>query len=196
MTQIKSDFMAKTFENVLTQEETNSFINYCNNTNRWREIPNNFWDKRTIHYSVVKNDNPILGEVLEKTIKIIQKKMIEEYKLSDIPYPDTLDVVRWFPGMEQQPHCDDMSDNEHQHQHFSHRYFGCVIYLNDNYTGGKTYYPEHNITISPKPGMAAIHLGDCNHRHGVTKVENNVRYTIASFWGFDKNRAIREITWE
>jgi hypothetical protein len=28
----------------------------------------------------------------------------------------------------------------------------------------------------------AVHPGDPEHLHGVTKVENGMRYTLASFW--------------
>jgi hypothetical protein len=188
------NFLAKTFDNILTQSEIDNFLNYCYTTDKWAEIPNNFWDKRTIDFSIIKSDNPSLAEILEKAVKNIQSKLVENYNIPDVPCADTISIVRWFPGMKQTPHCDDMSDSK-DHSKFSHRYFGCVIYLNNNYTGGETYYPKHNVVISPKPGMAAVHLGDCNHRHGVTQVEKNIRYTIASFWGFDKNKAIKTIDW-
>ena len=95
--------------------------------------------------------------------------------------------------MNQPPHCDDMSDSKKENKNFNHRYFGCVIYLNDDYIGGETFYPDHNFKIVPKSGTLAIHLGDCNHRHGVTEVKENTRYTIASFWSFDKMRAIQDV---
>lgn len=189
MTQIKNNFIAKSFDNFLNEEEVNIYLQYCSITNKWANIPNSFWDKRVINFNIIKTENLILRKIILKTINNIQQKMIEEYNLTEVPYPDTLDIVRWFPGMEQTPHCDDMSDSDSKQQ-FKHRYFGCIIYLNDDYGGGYTYYPEHNFSIKPKSGKLAIHLGDCNHRHGVTKILNKTRYTIASFWGFNKNKTI------
>jgi hypothetical protein len=192
-----NNFIAKTFDNILEQEDVDQLISYCNTTDKWRVIAEHwFWHNRTINYLVINEENKNLGSILEKIIKKTQKLLIEEYKLEDPIYADTLDLVRWFPGMKQEPHCDDMSDNKDVHSAFQHRYFGCVLYLNENYVGGHTYYPQHNFSIKPKTGTLAVHLGDCNHRHGVTKIENNIRYTVASFWTFDKTRAIQNINWE
>lgn len=186
-------FQAKTFNNFISQEETQKLLNFCKKTDLWREIPNSFWDKRTINYNNLDGD---IKQIIEKAIINLQKILYENYELTQPPYPDTLDVVRWYEGMSQNPHCDDMSDNTESKINFGHRYFGCVIYLNDDYSGGKTYYPEHNFEIKPESGKLAIHLGDCNHRHGVTPIVGNTRYTIASFWTFDKNKAIKNINYK
>jgi hypothetical protein len=34
--------------------------------------------------------------------------------------------------------------------------------------------------------MLAMHKGTPDYMHGVTKIENSIRYTIASFWTFEK----------
>jgi hypothetical protein len=180
-------FQAKTINDFLNKEQCEVLLNFVKTTNSWRRIDGDFWDNRTINYF----DTPVeIKEILQDSILRLQSFMQTEYSLSRPIYPDTMDLVRWFDGMSQHPHCDDMSDNEKEHSRFSSRYIGCVIYLNDDYEGGKTYYPSHNFEVTPKSGMAAIHLGDCNHRHGVTKVIGNTRYTAASFWGFDKSKAI------
>jgi hypothetical protein len=38
--------------------------------------------------------------------------------------------------------------------------------------------------ITPEMGKLAVHPGDVDHLHGVTKIEENVRYTIAFFWKY------------
>jgi hypothetical protein len=189
-----NNFLTKTFDNFLTKEEIYLILNYVKKTENWRKIDSNtFWNNRTINLSVIEDNN--IFKIIQNIIFKLQKIIIDNYDTPSIPYPDTVDLVRWFPEMKQDPHCDDMSDHENEKSNFQHRYFGSVICLNDDYIGGKTYYPEHNFEITPKAGTLVIHLGDCNHRHGVTKVENAIRYTLASFWTFDKDRALKCINW-
>lgn len=185
-------FAAKTFDEVLSLEECDKILNYAKTTDAWESVSNNFWDKRTIYYHNLPDD---LKAILKPKYEGIQKLFRQEYCLDASLYPDTITLVRWFPGMEQPPHCDDMSDSKEEHPKFKNRFIGSIVYLNDDFTGGETYYPQHNFKITPKRGTLAVHLGDNNHRHGVTKVEGNVRYTIASFWSFDPKTAVAGIDW-
>ena len=186
-------FSAKTFNAILSPEECSYILDFCKSASSWRSIPDSFWHDRTIDYSALE-DVKIKKIISDKFIKI-QKLLRDEYSLDSNVYPDNIALVRWLPGMEQSPHCDDMSDSERDHSLFKNRFFGAILYLNDDFTGGETFYPDHDFKVVPKQGMLAVHLGDCNHRHGVTKVENSTRYTIASFWSFDKNTATRNIDW-
>jgi hypothetical protein len=193
MINIINKFSAKTFSEVLSLEESSCLLDFCKNASSWRSIPDSFWHDRTINYLALQ-DEKIKKIISEKFVKI-QKIIKDAYSLNSNVYPDTIDIVRWLPGMEQSPHCDDMSNNEKEHSRFKNRFFGAIVYLNDDFAGGETFYPDHDFKITPETGMLAVHLGDCNHRHGVTKVQNFTRYTIASFWSFDKNSAVREINW-
>lgn len=186
-------FSAKTFNAILLPEECSYILDFCKSTSSWRSIPDSFWHDRTINYLTLQ-DEKIKKIISEKFVKI-QKIIKDAYSLDFNVYTDTIDIVRWLPGMEQSPHCDDMSDSEEHHQRHKNRFFGAVLYLNDDFAGGETFYPDHDFKVVPKQGMLAVHLGDCNHRHGVTKVENSTRYTIASFWSFDKNTATPNIDW-
>lgn len=189
---MNNTFNAKTFDNFLSISECESLINYASSTEMWKESetkthPYDFWSGRTINYK--KIIDPEYKNIFKSLMINIQKTIISEYNISEI-YPDTIDLVRWFEGMEQVPHCDDMSNNNEEVKKFGHRVFGCVLYLNDDYEGGKTYYPNFDIEITPKMGKLAVHPGDCVHLHGVTPIKNSTRYTVASFWTLDKNRSI------
>jgi hypothetical protein len=70
---------------------------------------------------------------------------------------------------------------------FSYREFGSIVYLNDNYSGGHTYYPNYNFDIKPEAGKLAVHPGDPEHLHGVSKIEGTTRYTLAAFWSRNKD---------
>lgn len=176
-------FNAKISENFLNKQECEMLIDYANKSNRWTGGGSDFWADRVFPPALFDKDSVEL--VLFKNIyKRIQDFIKKEYNLEKIE-ADEMSIVRWFPGTEQPPHCDDMSNTDIQG--FSHRNFGVIVYLNDDYQGGQTYYPQHSFYVEPKQGKIAVHPGDSDHLHGVTKIEKNIRYTIASFWSKDKD---------
>jgi hypothetical protein len=75
------------------------------------------------------------------------EKIKNFYNIKDPIYADLIQIVRWFPGMEQPPHADDMTNTDVKG--FEERAFGSIIYLNDNYSGGHTFYPNFNFEIIP-----------------------------------------------
>ena len=190
---MKNKFDAKVIDGFVGKKDCEIILNFAKETNLWESIPNNFWDGRTINYTKLPIE---IKNIFHSIMVRMQSTLHNEYNLEEKIYPDTIDLVRWFDGMKQTPHCDNMSDHGpdgSEFHRFGHRYFGCVIYINEDYEGGKTYYPDHNFEITPKIGRLAIHLGDCNHRHGVTEVKKNIRYTVASFWSFDKIKAVKDV---
>lgn len=178
-------FNAVTKENFIAKEDCDYLIKVVTDLDSWESGGAGFWENRVLnYYTILKHDKKAAEIMLDANIRcgnIIRNN----YAIPEI-YSDTLQIVRWFPGMEQPPHADDMTDTDIHG--FEHRAFGSIIYLNQEYNGGNTYYPKHDIKITPKTGMLAIHPGDPEHLHGVTKIEDDMRYTIASFWTPLKNK--------
>jgi 2OG-Fe(II) oxygenase superfamily len=178
-------FNAITKDNFIAKEDCEYLINFANKLDAWENGGTGFWEGRVLnYYTVLKHDKKAADILIDANIRcgnIIRNN----YHVSEI-YSDTLQIVRWFPGMEQPPHADDMTNTDILG--FEHRAFGSIIYLNDDYQGGNTYYPNYDIRITPKSGTLAIHPGDPEHLHGVTKIEDGMRYTIASFWTPFKNK--------
>lgn len=173
-------------DNFLSQEDCDYLIKAANGSNMWEGGGHEFWDDRVINYETMMWHDKHASSIMLKANASCSKIIKEKYNL-DIPiYSDVFQIVRWFPGMEQSPHADNMSNtNVTGHEH---RLFGAIIYLNENYKGGHTYYPNFDLEIIPKSGSLAIHPADPEHLHGVTQVENLIRYTLASFWTFDKSK--------
>lgn len=169
-------------EDFLSLEETNFLLLMAKESIDWDKRNHYFWDDRVISLDKLKAQCPESVNYLVKEIYLRLKNLIKEsYKVDNV-FADTLDLVRWFDGLEQSPHVDEIPH--------AHRKWGSVLYLNNDYEGGQTFYPNFNLSVSPKPGMAVVHLGDQEHLHGVTKIKGNTRYTIASFWGIDPNKTI------
>lgn len=176
-------FNAKVLENFLSKEECSILLDYAKSSNSWMSGGSDFWSDRVLPPVLFDKDGieiKLFRDVYNKIKLFIQ----EQYNVNNVE-ADEMSIVRWFPGMEQPPHCDDMSNTDIKG--FDHRDFGVIIYLNDDYDGGKTYYPQYDFYVTPKQGQIAVHPGDSNHLHGVTKIDGNIRYTIASFWSKDKD---------
>jgi len=177
---------AKVIENFMSEEDCKYLIATAISSDLWESGGSEFWDNRVInYYSMLKFDRDAALIMLDANIRCSQK-IKEAYNLEENIYSDTLQVIRWFPGMEQQPHADDMSNTDIAG--FSHRDFGSIVYLNNDYNGGHTYYPNFDFEVIPRSGSLALHPGDPEHLHGVTKIENGMRYTIASFWTKEKGK--------
>lgn len=170
---------AITKDNFIEKENCEYLINFATQFEQWEGGGAGFWDNRVLNYhTVLKHDKKAAEILLDANVRC-GNVIKNNYHLSEI-YSDTLQIVRWFPGLEQQPHCDDMTNTTITG--LEHRAFGSIIYLNSDYQGGETYYPNFNYKITPQVGTLAIHPGDPEHLHGVTKIEGGMRYTVASFW--------------
>ncbi len=147
-----------------------------------------FWNNRIMNHNKMTKDIAILLEGINNDVN----KVIQSIDIMKTPvYPDTLQIVRWFTGLELPPHA----DREHpdgRPNPFPWRDFATVIYLNDDYAGGEIYWPNQNISHLPKTGDLAIFPGTREFLHGVRKVTEGTRYTIGSFFTYDIRYKLRE----
>ena len=104
-------------------------------------------------------------------------------KTSDqIVYPEMIAINEWPIGGIQDPHLDTYSNQEMTHgtsPDKPSREWTCILYLNDNYKGGRTYVPDGEV-YEPKQGSGLLFQG-IYIPHGVEKVRRHPRHTI-SFW--------------
>jgi hypothetical protein len=178
-------FKAKVVDNFLSAEDCEYLINVLKDVEPWQSGGSDFWDNRTFNVvDIYNNIDTKAGQILYSLKLKIGQAIKDLYNEENI-YPDVMQMIRWFPGMEQPPHADDMTNSE-GNDWFYHRHYGVILYLNDDYDGGHTFYPQHNFEIVPKAGTLAIHPGDPEHLHGVTEIKNSIRYTVASFWTREK----------
>lgn len=114
----------------------------------------------TILSSVVNNIDDALRPFYDKIQNILTK--IEGPNL----YVNVSEIVKWSPD----------SSKMNQHLDREEDLFGVIIYLNDNFIGGKTYF-ENGIMISPKKGSILLFTGN-KIKHGVTPTINGDRLTL------------------
>ena len=57
-----------------------------------------------------------------------------------------------------------------------------VLKLNDDFTGGGTWFPKYKVLSNPgKVGVATLHPGQVTHLHGARPIDSGKRYVAVSF---------------
>jgi hypothetical protein len=82
---------------------------------------------------------------------------------------DNCEIVEWPTNSYHPSHYDSIND-----------IFSCVIYLNDNFDGGETYFSDSKI-IKPKKG-SCLTFSNSKYKHSVNKINNGIRYTLSSWF--------------
>lgn len=163
-------------ENWLPTIEFEKYLKFSKETENWgNRIPNDVWSGRIIYQNGTQNFDYLKG---------VENKIKSDFELTDNIYPDYLGLVKWELGDVQLPHADGEEPN--QNHLFLWRNFGCVFYLNDNYEGGEIYFPNQSLSLKPKPNTLVFFPGTLEYLHGVNPITKGIRYTLTSFWTFDK----------
>lgn len=146
-------------ENFLSHDECDTLINL---------IETNYSD--TFNYESNKTTPlPLIHHI--DAVKFLDSRLlnlINSIRKSNY-YISNSEVVKWHPGISE------MS----LHYDFHYDIWSAIIYLNDDYFGGKTIF-ENGIQVKPKKGSLVLFTGS-KIKHGVTKVLNGDRYTVA-YW--------------
>ena len=113
-------------------------------------------------------------------------------KTSDqIVYPEMVGINEWPIGGVQEPHLDTYSNQQFEagtHEDHPAREWTCILYLNYNFRGGRTYIPDGEI-FEPETGAGLLFQG-IYIPHGVQKVRRHPRHTISMWFTTDINRAM------
>jgi hypothetical protein len=172
-------------ENFLSEAELGFLLNYSQNS---QELYNShkssceFWDKRCIYFHSIP-DSQVQDLLFEKSIEmrnIIQDRSIISTNLY-VEYPQ---FVKWEPGWELTPHCDNCEPDGITPNATPWRSHGGVIYLNDDFEGGEIFYPKLDLEIRPKPRMMVIHPAGVDYLHGIKKITEGTRHTISVFFTY------------
>ena len=84
---------------------------------------------------------------------------------------DFCEIAKRPPGTGHPTHIDDVVDRT---------VFASITYLNDNFTGGETYFVD-DLAVIPKTGRTLYFDGQC-YAHGVHTVNDSDRYTLAIWY--------------
>ena len=118
----------------------------------------------------IRNIFPIAPSIKDKSINfLINKLQITAANFNS--QIDWFQIVKWPPSIGQKLHFDTQS---------SRTTLSSIIYLNNDFEGGETYFEDGTI-FKPKPGRALYFDGNY-HKHGVKPISKGTRYTVATWY--------------
>ena len=175
--------------NVLSPEQCRALIE-CFERNRdacaTRE-GDPFWSGRFIWQDALPALEVDAIRIMQQA-RFLAQTLLNQAVLPQRPiYSDTAQLVRWHEGHELTPHADNIEPDGTPNS-TPHRSFSSLIYLNDDYEGGETYFPGHGIRLKPQAGALVIFGAGPQYVHGVSRVTRGLRYTYAGWFTFDKDR--------
>ncbi len=137
------------------------------------------WLNRTCSSYIVKRLDRNIYDLIDFYIDKMTAEINKNYNCIVEKRPPV--IVCWRPGDFQVPHADKQLQDGRPNA-FPDYDINSLFYINDDYIGGELYFPLQDIQIKPKKGAAYFFPGDKNYIHGVTKVEEGIRYTCPFFW--------------
>lgn len=171
------------FSNLMDESLCDRTIEYFEKSKQrsWWQ-PLEFFRGRTLCPSEVRDFE------LRKDIRSFRYKVVQEAykKYGYFVFPEFWDIVYWAPGMSMSPHIDDYGTELEQ------RHYTAVCYLNDDYDGGETFFPEQNYKCKPEKGKVVIFPS--YYYHGVNEVVDSPRYVIAMWFTRDSTKLFEELT--
>jgi len=182
----------KIIDNFIELDDLKTIQKFLPTINEWMDAGENqyaedgtctydasYWQNRQCSWDILKRINIDIYNLVDKYINKMKYFLEDSFKVKLSIRPPV--IIRWFPGLEQQPHADKQL-NDGSPNPFPTYDINSLFYYNDEFTGGELYYPQHDVVIDPKPGLAVAHPGDINYLHGVKKVLSGERYTTPSFY--------------
>ena len=135
----------------------------------------------------------IQNNLIRKWMAEVMVNLIGEIrKISDqIVYPEMVGLNEWPIGGVQEPHLDTYSNqqmNAGTHEEKPAREWTCILYLNDNFKGGRTYIPDGEV-YEPETGSGLLFQG-IYIPHGVQKVRRHPRHTVSMWFTTDIDRTM------
>ena len=149
-----------------------------------------FWSGRFIWQDALPAHDVEAIRIMQQA-RFLAQTLLNQIVLPTRPlYSDTAQLVRWQEGHELTPHADNVEPDGRPNA-TPHRAFSSLIYLNDDYEGGETYFPGHSVRLKPKTGALVLFGAGPQYVHGVSRVTCGLRYTYAGWFTFDKTHEDR-----
>lgn len=141
-----------------------------------------YWNNRQCSSQILKKINPGVYELIDTYIAKMGFYIEEAFNCTVSLRPPC--IIRWFGGIEQQPHADKQMPDGSPNP-FPTYDINSLFYWNDDFEGGELYYPQHEVVIQPRPGLAVLHPGDIHYLHGVKPVISGERFTTPAFYSIE-----------
>lgn len=123
------------------------------------------------------------NQLLLNRIYLIQELLYQHYrvKFSQI---ETCSILRYRPGQFYKRHIDNLllaSRREEVSQGVLTRDVSIVGYLNDDFTGGETFFDRQNLKVKPQKGSVIVFPSYYTHPHQSLPVTTGCKYAFTSW---------------
>jgi hypothetical protein len=161
------------FQNFVPKADCQAISHWLKANKKVEKNKEDFFDGITIPYVkitdrwVKKRVNQFRFDATMQAIVSFNKKL----------YPNYTDLVHWPVGKSMDVHGDShyLDGSEGL---FPYRVVSGVLYLNDNYSGGETYFPSQNVHVKPETGKLVLFPSNLDYPHGVQTVREHERFTM------------------
>jgi hypothetical protein len=171
------------FDNFVSQQDCNKILQWFKSQSKEEYNNESFFNSRTIPYNKVTDPWVKWRMGLFRFDTTFQAITTYQQRL----YPEYTDLVYWPIGKSMDVHSDAYHPDGSPGK-YPHRKVSGVLYLNDDYQGGSTYFPRQNIKITPKTGKLILFPSDLEYAHGVTPAQGAERYTMPIWFTDDSTQ--------
>lgn len=162
--------------NFISDEDTGSLVSFINTQNKQNSL--NIFECDNRRY-VWNSEDPQFVQLIKK----YSKKFVDQTKQK--VYPHIVGAVMYEPGSFVKVHHD-----RAEALHCQKCIFGAVIYLNDDFDGGETYFPILEFEYKPiKGSLLHYSIETKDSEHGGNIVTNGIKYVIPICFTMDKKLA-------
>jgi hypothetical protein len=161
----------KIIKNFVDKEELELLKKLCN------------FHYKYIEFSQVEEANLLIFKYKEKIKNTVEK--IFGFKVEHDDLANEMNLLMNYlngrkPNFATDIHTDTLTDIENNIKYAWSGHISNLLYLNDNYSGGELYFPQHKMKIKPEPGMLVSFPGNWFNRHGILPA-SDFRYAINIF---------------
>lgn len=169
------------FENFLSEDICDTIVYWFKT--RPKNSVGGLFNGKTIDYNNIQ-DYAIKRWMNSAKVDAVVKA--REYFDEESLFVDYSALVEWSPGSGMTIHADNCYDDGQPNLVHWRSYSG-VIYLNDDFTGGETIFPNHGPYFArPKKGKLVIYPAGLDYSHAISTVVGT-RYVMPIWFTKDRN---------
>jgi hypothetical protein len=151
------------------KENTKEDMSYRSNkvdhlTSRFGINSNIYWCHNTIGYGIKK--------VIEETIK--EYSYNKDNLIYFVSQDEGFQVLKYEKGQFYKTHLDYGKENS--------RVLSVLLYLNEDYEGGETYFPRQNIKIKGEQGDVLLFPSNYCYPHSAEEILDGIKYSVVTWF--------------
>jgi predicted 2-oxoglutarate/Fe(II)-dependent dioxygenase YbiX len=169
----------KIFYNVLDESQCKALVHYSSSKlslSKNRNIDAFPWHENdTVSY---RDADFFIKDLLDRARHAIGQRVC--LYASEPVYPHYTDLVMWVKGRKMDLHVDNGTGaDDPRDGYLKNRHYSCILYLNDDFTGGETFFESGYKT---KPTTGSLVVFPAGMKHGVKEVTSGTRFTLAMWF--------------